>query len=122
MENVIFVGMRYAFSTFSQTLKEYTISRGSQYFPPNIIAGPFETKGLTASWVELVAGIKVELLNNLYLGGNVQLKRRISQTTPSNFDNLAIPGFNRTYDESLFGVGYSYSLSYLIPLYKKAKD
>ncbi|HZJ37038.1 MAG TPA: DUF6048 family protein [Gillisia sp.] len=122
MENVIFVGMRYAFSTFSQSLEEYTVSGSSQYFPPNIIEGPFETKGLTASWVELVAGLKVELLNNVYLGANVQLKRRITQTTPSNFDNLAIPGFNRTYDESLFGVGYSYTISYLIPLYKKAKN
>ncbi len=122
MENVIFVGMRYAFSTFSQTLEEYTVSGSSQYFPPNIIEGPFETKGLTASWIELVAGLKVEILNNVYLGANVQLKRRITQTTPSNFDNLAIPGFNRRYDESLFGVGYSYTISYLIPLYKKAKD
>jgi hypothetical protein len=122
MENVIFVGMRYAFSTFSQTLEEYTVSGSSQYFPQNIIEGPFETKGLTASWVELVAGLKVELINNVYLGANVQLKRRITQTTPSNLDNLAIPGFNRTYDESLFGVGYSYTISYLIPLYKKAKN
>lgn len=122
MENVIFVGMRYAFSTFSQTLEEYTISTRSQFFPANNIEGPFETTGLSASWIELVAGIKVELFNNVFLGANVQLKRRITQTTPSNFDNLAIPGFNRTYDESLFGVGYGYTISYLIPLYKKDKN
>ena len=72
--------------------------------------------------MEVVAGLKVQLINNVYLGANVQLKRRITQTTPSNFDNLAIPGFNRTYDESLFGVGFSYTISYLIPLYKKAKN
>jgi hypothetical protein len=37
---------------------------------------------------------------------------------PSGFDNLYIPGFNRTYDGS-FGVGFNYTVSYFIPLYKK---
>ncbi|MFO7719393.1 MAG: DUF6048 family protein, partial [Gillisia sp.] len=50
------------------------------------------------------------------------VKRMVTQSTPSNFDNLTIPGFNRTYDDSSFGVGYGYTISYLIPLYKKAKD
>ena len=122
MENVIFGGLRYGFATFYQTLEEYTIYSRDQYFPPNIIEGPFESSGLTASWLELVIGLKVEVLHNLYLGGNVQLKRMVTQNTPSNFDNLVIPGFNRTYDGSSFGVGYSYGLSYLIPLYRKEKD
>jgi len=122
MENMIIVGARYGFSTFSQTLEQYSIYQDSQYFPPNVNTDPIESKGLTASWLELIVGIKVEVLNNLYLGGNVQLKRRITQTTPRNFDNLIIPGFNRTYDDSFFGVGYNYGISYLIPLYKKAKN
>ncbi len=122
MENMIYVGIRYGFSTFSQTLNYYEIYDRNTYFPANINNTPSETTGLTASWAELIVGMKVELLNNLYLGLNVQLKRRISQTTPPNFDNLVIPGFNRTYDGSSFGVGYGYTLSYLIPLYKKAKD
>ncbi|MGB8705154.1 MAG: DUF6048 family protein, partial [Gillisia sp.] len=122
MENMIYVGLRYGFSTFSQTLNRYEIYDRSTYFPPNINTSPSESTGLTASWAELVVGMKVELVNNLYLGLNAQLKRRISQTTPPNFDNLVIPGFNRTYDGSSFGVGYGYTLSYLIPLYKKARD
>jgi hypothetical protein len=122
MENMVNIGARYGFATFSQTLDQYSIYTNSQYFPPNVTEGPFESKGLTASWIELMVGIKVEVLNNLYLGGNVQLKRRITQTIPRDFDNLIIPGFNRTYDDSFFGVGYSYGISYLIPLYKKAKN
>jgi hypothetical protein len=31
---------------------------------------------------------------------------------------LYIPGFNRTYDGD-FGVGFNYTVSYFIPLYKK---
>jgi hypothetical protein len=120
MENVIFTGLRYGFSTFSQTLEEYRIYTVNQYFPPTIIEGPIEFSGLTASWIELVVGLKVEVLRNLYLGANVQLKRMIAQSKPGNFDNLVIPGFNRTYDDSSFGVGFGYNISYLIPLYKKA--
>jgi len=49
----------------------------------------------------------------------VQLKRTLSEKEPDNFANLYIPGFNRTYDYSEFGVGYGYTLSYLIPIFKK---
>lgn len=127
MENAIIVGLRYGFSTFSQTLENYAIATQSPatpipYFGPNVISTPEETKGLNASWVELIAGIKVELFQNLYLGANVQLKRMITEKAPSRFDNLSVPGFGVTNDFSEFGVGYSYNISYLIPLYKKAKD
>ncbi len=121
MENAITIGLRYGFSTFSQTLESYAIATQEPYFPADIIDTPEETKGLTASWAELIVGIKVELFQNLYLGANVQLKRQVTQTTPSNMDNLYIPGFGTTNDFSQFGVGYSYNISYLIPLYKKAR-
>ncbi len=122
MENAIIIGLRYGFSTFSQTLESYAIATQEPYFGPDVITAPQESTGLNASWVELIAGIKVELFQNLYLGANVQLKRSVTETTPSNIDNLYIPGFGVTNDYSKFGVGYSYNISYLIPLYKKAKD
>ncbi|MDT0676313.1 DUF6048 family protein [Autumnicola musiva] len=120
MQNSIFVGVRYGFATFSQDLEQYTIYTTTPYFEPDVrIPENGETSGLTANWIELIAGIKVEVLNNLFLSANVQLKRRIAQSTPPNFDNLSIPGFNRTYDDSSFGVGFGYAISYLLPLYKK---
>ncbi len=122
MENLIFVGARFGFSTFSQTLEEYQIYQVNQFFPPTTIEGPFETSGLTASWLELMVGLKVEVIHNLYLGANVQLKRMITQSSPPNYDNLVVPGFNRTYDESAFGVGFGYNISYLVPLYRKARN
>lgn len=122
MENMIFAGLRYGFATFSQTLEEYNIYALNPYFPPTSIEGPFESSGLTANWLEFLVGLKVEILPNLYLGGNVQLKRMITQVSPSNMDNLVIPGYNRTNDASSFGVGYSYNISYLIPLYRSANN
>lgn len=118
MQNSIFVGLRYGFSTFSSELLEYEIYTTDPYFEPDIRFETQEFNNLTASWLELQLGIKVEVLKNIYLSTHVALKKRVSETEPLNFGNLYIPGFNRTYDRSSIGVGYGYSISYHIPLYK----
>jgi len=61
------------------------------------------------------------LFSNLFLGLNVQIKSLISEDEPDDFENLHIPGFNRTYDSGRFGIGFGYNLSYLIPIIKKDK-
>ena len=66
-----------------------------------------------------MVGVKTEVVNNLYFSFNFQLKRKFAEDLPQNFDNLYIPGFGRTYDFSEYGVGYGYSVSYLIPIFKK---
>ena len=119
MQNLIFVGLRYGFATFSTELRDFAIYNRNSYFERDLRTESQEFKNLTASWAEFQLGIKVEVLANLFLGTHVQLKRRITETEPTNFDNLYIPGFNRTYDRSTYGVGYGYSISYLIPFYKR---
>lgn len=121
MQNSIYVGLRYGFSTFDQTLNEYTIFTNTNFFGPNIITDSIEEKDLNASWAELVLGIKVELIRNLYLGANISLRSLISEKEPDLFDNLYIPGFGKTNDFNSIGVGYGYSVSYLIPFFKKKK-
>lgn len=121
MENAITLGLRYGFSTFKQELSSYRIYTDNPAFPTQTIYEPQEFSGLTAHWAELIIAIKTEILNNLYLSVNVQLKRKITEDEPENFANLYIPGFNKTYDYSEFGVGYGYSLSYLIPIFKKTE-
>ncbi|MCW8980434.1 MULTISPECIES: DUF6048 family protein [Altibacter] len=119
MDNAIIGGLRYGFSSFSHELLAYGVYTTNQTFPQTFKVDPQEFNGLTAHWAELIVGVKTEVLNNLYLTLQVQLKRKLSEDEPENFDNLYIPGFNRTYDFSEFGVGYGYSLSYLIPIFKK---
>lgn len=124
MENMIYTGLRVGFSAFSQTREGFTSYTSSQYwgdegqFTNNT---PEKFDGLSAIWAEVQLGIKVEIFNNLYVGLNTQLKYLASQDQPTNFENLYIPGYNRTYDSSKFGFGYGYNISYLIPLYKKGK-
>lgn len=119
MENIISIGLRYGASTFSQQLNTYKIYNANPYFGevPEIISGE-KFNGLSASWIEVVAGIKAKVINNVYLGFSLRLNRLISNNKPDSFDNLYIPGFNRTYDGD-FGVGFNYTVSYFIPIYKK---
>lgn len=120
MENMIYAGMRYGVSTFSQQLNSYAIYNTNPYFGQDILMPNQKFDGLTAHWVEFVAGVKAELFSNLFLGFSVRMNYLVSNKKPEGFDNLYIPGFNRTY-EGNFGVGFNYSLSYFIPLYKTAK-
>lgn len=119
MENMIFIGMRYGVSSFSQELKSYEIYNPHPYFgeAPSIVSGE-KFNGLTAGWIEVVAGVKAKLFNNLFAGFSVRLNSLVSNKKPDNFDNLYIPGFNRTHDGD-FGVGFNYTLTYFLPIYKK---
>lgn len=119
MQNMIYVGLRYGYSSFDQTLHQYSLYNNNNYFPSYTVNTNQEFNALTAHWMEVIAGIKVEVLNNLYLGFSLRLKRMIDQEKPTNFDNIYIPGFNRTTEGSHFGSGFNYTLSYLIPIVKK---
>jgi len=123
MDNMIYSGFRVGASAFSQNLNSLTVYNKDQYWAPQYSSAESQKfNDLTAVWVELIFGIKIEIFNNLYLGLNVQLKGLVAETIPTNFANIYIPGFNKTYDSSKIGAGYSYSISYLIPLYKKDKN
>jgi len=119
MNNAIVTGLRYGFSAFDQELMSYGIYTGDTTFPGTTITEPIEYNGLTAHWIEFVFGVKTEVYTNLFLSVQLQLKHLITEEKPDNFDNLYIPGFNRTYDFSEFGVGFGYGVSYLIPVFKK---
>ncbi|UGU14496.1 DUF6048 family protein [Sinomicrobium kalidii] len=126
MENLIFAGGRLGVSTFSQDLQEYFIYTPNPYWDENGTSGTDESilgesSGLSAQWLEALFGMKVELFNNLYLGATVRLAYLINDTPPDAFSNLWIPGFQKVTDGSRFGLTFNYSVSYLIPIFKKAK-
>lgn len=123
MENLITSGLRVGISSFSQTRERFTIyDTNSQTWGELQNNDREEFSDLSAAWAELIFGIKAEVLNNVFLGFNVQIKARLSEKSPSNFENIFIPGFGRTYDSSKVGTGFNYTLSYLLPIYKKARS
>lgn len=125
MENIISVGFRYGFSTYSQTVNSYKISSTNQYWNegdlqannPDIIR---EYSGLSAHWIEFVLGMKVELFNNLFITGSARINYMVTDNADANFPSMWVPGFNKVTEGSSFGLGYNYGITYFIPLYKKA--
>ena len=119
MENIISIGLRYGFSTFNQELNSYRIYNTSQYFgETNTVNVDRKYDLLTASWIEVVAGIKAKVFNNVFVGFSLRLNTLVTNQKPDDFDNLYIPGFNRTYNGS-FGVGFNYTITYFVPIFKK---
>jgi Domain of unknown function (DUF6048) len=120
MENIISIGLRAGFSAFSQELNSYKIYNPNPYWgevPP--IATNENFSGLTAGWIEVVAGVKVKVYNNIFVGFSLRMNTLLYEKKPSdNFENLYIPGFNRTYAGN-FGAGFNYTVTYFVPLYKK---
>ena len=119
MENMVYIGLRYGISAFSQELNTYKIYNTTAYFgeqQPVYSGDKFD--GLSAQWLEFVTGVKVKVINNVFVGFSARINYLVTQKSPENFANLYIPGFNRTYEGS-FGVGFNYTVSYFLPLYKK---
>lgn len=118
MNNEVYVGMRYGYGQFQQTLNSYTVVDFSNYFQ-NYTATPGSVfDGLSAHWAELHFGLKVETLPNLFLTAGVHFKKLLSDKEPNGFANLYIPGFNSVL-LNRNAVGFNYTISYLIPIKKK---
>jgi hypothetical protein len=121
--NLIFYGGRLGFSTFSNTINNYQIFDTNRYWNPEDFATESETpeefNGRNASWIEAILGTKVELLPNIYLGASIRLGFLFTDANEGRFPILYVPGFNKVTWDSKFGVGYNYSISYFLPLYKK---
>ena len=119
MNNAIYLGMRIGNSFHKQQVNEYEPYQIDHYWNTGVIKqGPEirEQDALSARWVEVVAGIKVKMINNIYMGFSLRLNRLMSETRPVNFDNLYIPGFNKKTDENVWGAGFNYTLTYAVPI------
>jgi len=125
MYSMITFGMRFAHASYAQTLNDFNFYNTDRYWnsesfdPSRLNLNPIE--GLSASWLELVLGIKTELFANIYLGGSVRIGMLLAHDNSLNYPNNWIPGFNNVTEDSKFGASYNYTLSYLIPLFEKPR-
>ncbi len=118
MNNEVYLGFRYGFALFDQTLNSYQINTGDTTFPTETITTPITEDGLTAHWIELMIGIKAEIYDNVFIGISGSYKLMMSVDDPTNFKTHFAPGFNRVYLSNT-GFGFNYTISYLIPFKKK---
>ena len=119
MSNNIYLGFRLGNSFHKQTINEYDVYSKHHYWQEESTRENYEIgekSGLQGRWLEFVAGIKVKIISNFYLGFSFRLNRLINHVSPKNFDNLYIPGFNKKTDENNWGAGFNYTITYSIPI------
>lgn len=125
MYSMITFGLRFAHASYSQTLNDFDFYNTDRYWnsesfdPSRLNLNPIE--GLSASWLELVLGIKTELFSNIYLGGSIRIGMLLAHDNSLSYPNNWVPGFNNITEDSKFGASYNYTLSYLIPLFEKPR-
>ena len=109
----ITLGFRYGMSIFNHNIDNVMIPGDywGDYLP-----GPYENN-LTGHWVEMVGGMKAEVLPNFFLGWSVRYKVLLNPEMDPVMIPELIPGFGTGGEERAFG--FSYSVFYMIPLIKK---
>ncbi|RFS22651.1 hypothetical protein DVR12_12710 [Chitinophaga silvatica] len=112
-KNIFYVGMRYGFSHFNYSVPSYLIK--DSYWGQNI-TGSIPSTNANAHWIELVVGLKAEVLKNFFLGWNLRERFLLNTVKTPDFTPLVIPGFGNGAKRAVFDV--QYTVSYLIPFYR----
>lgn len=109
--DIFFIGARYGFYAMQHRTDNYTVydsiwGNVNRSIPQSSSYG---------QWIEILTGVKVEILNNFYLGWSLRSKFLINTTHGLNFPRY-MPGFGNGANTVNFGV--TYSIYYQIPLMK----
>ncbi|CAL1521637.1 DUF6048 family protein [Chitinophaga sp. MM2321] len=112
-KNMFYGGIRYGFSHLTYEVPSYTIN--SPYWGKNL-AGSIPKTNVNAHWVELVVGLKAEVLKNFFLGWNLRERILINNVKSDEITPLVIPGFGSGSKNAVFDM--QYTISYQFPLYR----
>lgn len=105
----IFVGLNYGFALQEHRSGNYTIK--NDYWGD--FHGSESPYLLNTHWIEVAAGPRTELFNNLYMGWTVNLRVKILQDNGRELQPYSIPGFGN--GDNTVNVGFSYVIEYMIP-------
>jgi len=109
--DMIYGGLRFAGAQYSHQASDVMIQ--DDFWGNYTIQGrPKYT--MNAYWTELVAGLRVEALKNLFLGWSIRAQLMLYKQKDSQLDTRMIPGFGK--GEQNTSLSFTYSISYRIPL------
>lgn len=115
--HVIFLGIRYAQSGFSDQLDFNTqaVIESETGWPPVWSSNANQAAG--ARWYELASGIKARVFRNIYMGFTVRYKMMLKVRDTGTLRPYFVPGFGKFIDANTWGLGYYFY--YRIPFRKK---
>ncbi|WP_372776589.1 DUF6048 family protein [Mangrovibacterium sp.] len=106
--DMLYAGFRYAFGLASQTVNGYLLD--SYWGDTN---GSFEKQNFNSHWVELVLGLKGEMLRNFYMGWSVRAKFMVAQKEFEVPSVYFTPGYGKS--EKGVALDFTYSIYYTLP-------
>lgn len=102
--NVFLAGARIGFSNFNYSMTNVVIT--DDYWNENTILN-YNNEPVTKVWFEVVAGMRVEVIKNIYMGWTVRNKHTLGQSLTGEMNPWYIPGFGKNLSGSNWGVNYS---------------
>ncbi len=116
-QNVAFFGLRYAMSSFKDQLDYNTsaIIQSEIGWPSGLES--VENDKVSANWYEMVAGIKIRIVKQLYFGFTARFKLKLDVERTDSLRPYYVPGFGKHINNSAFG--FNYYVSYKLPFRKK---
>ena len=105
----ISLGLRYGIGSQSHESPRYSIL--DDYWGD--YTGSFDLSNVTSHWVELVGGIRTEVLKNFYMGWTIRMKTLVAVGNTNELEPYTIPGYGR--GDNSVNLGFTYTLEYYIP-------
>lgn len=115
--NVGFFGFRYSSSAFKDRLDYNTnaIIQSETGWPS--VYESVDNNNVNAHWYELVAGIKIRIVKQLYFGFTTRFKFNLAVERTESLRPYYVPGFGKYINKSAFG--FNYYVSYRLPFRTK---
>jgi hypothetical protein len=103
-----FIGLRYGVGLINRSNANYTITDSTW----GVIAGTVPGTGLTAHWIELTGGVRVEIAKHLFLGWNMRGKFLVNAKQFKELPPYNIAGYGKGEKNTVFD--FNVFLSYAI--------
>ncbi len=104
--NLFLAGVRLGFTNFLYDVSNVVVA--DDYWGTTEILN-YNNQSATKVWYEIVAGVKVEVIKNIYMGWTVRTKNLLNQDKEGNVSPWYIPGFGINTSNTW---GFSYSIGY----------
>lgn len=107
--DIVYAGVRYGFSVFGHQAEGVTIPG---YFWPDATEQMIPKNTMTAHWVELLLGVKAEVLHNFYVGMTFRFKFKLISPKDDYSTPYLIPGYGNGSEGYALGINYYVSYNF----------
>jgi len=105
--NLFLVGLRLGMSNFKYKITNATIN--NDYWGGTEIVDYSNIPATTKVWWEIIAGVRVEVIKNIYMGWTVRTKNLLTQDTEGEVAPWYIPGYGISASGNW---GFNYTIGY----------